>query len=145
MTETTLDIVVTDEPDPAHVAAIASGLDEFNLAKTGVTDRRTLAVLARDPGTGNVVGGLTGRTSLGLWFVDLLHLPPEHRGAGLGGRLLRAGEAEAVRRGCTAGVVYTINFQAPGFYVKHGWQVFGEVPSGDGVSRIFLSKVLSAS
>jgi GNAT superfamily N-acetyltransferase len=101
-----------------------------------------LAVLARDPGTGDVVGGLTGRTSLGLLFVDLFHLPPELRGAGLGSRILAEAEREAVRRGCTAGVLYTINFQAPGFYRKHGWQVFGEVPGTNGVSRIFLSKTL---
>ena len=135
-----MDIFVTDEPDPRHVGVIESGLDEFNLAKAGLNDRRTLAVLARDPGTGDVVGGLTGRTSLGLLFVDLFHLPPEHRGAGLGGRILAEAEREAVRRGCRSGVLYTINFQAPGFYVKHGWRVFGEVPGADGVSRVFLAK-----
>ena len=137
-----MDIFVTDEPDRRHVGVIESGLDEFNLAEAGVADRRTLAVLARDPGTGDVVGGLTGRTSLGLLFVDLFYLPPELRGAGLGGRILAEAEREAVRRGCAAGVLYTINFQAPGFYVRHGWQVFGEVPSTDGVSRVFLSKTL---
>jgi GNAT superfamily N-acetyltransferase len=137
-----MDILVTDEPERRHVAVIESGLDEFNLAQAGLQDRRTLAVLARDPGTGDVVGGLTGRTSLGLLFVDLFYLPPEHRGAGLGGRILAAAEQEAVRRGCRSGVLYTIDFQAPGFYVKQGWQVFGEVPGSDGVSRIFLSKTL---
>jgi GNAT superfamily N-acetyltransferase len=137
-----VDIYVTDAPEQAHVDRIAAGLDEYNLAETGVTDRRPLAVLARDPDTGEVVGGLTGRTTLGLLFVDLFHLPPDRRGSGLGGRILREAEREAVRRGCTAGVLYTLNFQAPGFYVRHGWQVFGEVPSIDGVSRIFLSKRL---
>jgi GNAT superfamily N-acetyltransferase len=133
-----MDIFVTDAPDPRHVQVIESGLDEFNLGEAGVIDRRTLAVLARE--NGEVVGGLTGRTSLGLLFVDLFYLPPERRGAGLGRRILKEAETEAVRRGCRAGVLYTINFQAPEFYVRNGWQVFGEVPSADGVSRIFLSK-----
>ena len=138
-----MDIFVTDAPDRQHTRLIGDGLDEFNLAQAGVVDHRPLAVLARDPTTGDVVGGLTGRTSLGLLFVDLLYLPPEHRGSGLGGRILAAAEREAAGRGCRAGVVYTINFQAPGFYTKRGWQVFGEVPSDNGVSRIFLSKNLA--
>ncbi|WP_211767024.1 GNAT family N-acetyltransferase [Kutzneria sp. CA-103260] len=75
-----------------------------------------------------------------MLFVDLFYLPPERRGAGLGRRILAEAEREAVRRGCRAGVLYTINFQAPEFYVKSGWQVFGEVPSVDGVSSVFLSK-----
>jgi len=138
-----MDIFVTDAPDPGHVGLIESGLDEFNLGEAGLNDRRTLAVLARDPDSGEVVGGLTGRTSLGLLFVDLFYLPPDRRGAGLGRRILAEAEREAVRRGCRAGVLYTINFQAPEFYVRNGWQVFGEVPSDNGVSRLFLSKTLS--
>ncbi|HET6988690.1 MAG TPA: GNAT family N-acetyltransferase, partial [Kribbella sp.] len=83
-----------------------------------------------------------GRTSLGLWFVDLLHIPVLLRGSGLGGRILQQAEAEARRRGCVSGVVYTISFQAPDFYKRHGWIEFGQIPSGAGISRIFLSKSL---
>jgi hypothetical protein len=50
-------------------------------------------------------------------------------------------QKEARRRGCRAGVLYTISFQAPGFYQRLGWRVFGEIP-GDppGISRVFLTK-----
>lgn len=90
-------------------------------------------------------GGLTGRTSLGLWFVDLFHLPAAYRGNGLGSRVLKAAEDEARRRGCRSGVLYTLSFQAPDFYVKHGWVVFGRVPCDPvGTCRVFLSKDLSA-
>jgi hypothetical protein len=33
----------------------------------------------------------------------------------------------ARRRGCGAGVLYTISFQAPEFYKRIGWRVFGEI------------------
>jgi len=52
-------------------------------------------------------------------------------------------EAEAVARGCCAATLVTINFQAPEFYARHGWQEFGRIPCGAGVERIFFRKTLS--
>ncbi len=139
------DIVVTDTPQDADVALISDALDRFNVDTTGIDDRRPLAVLVRDPATREVIGGLTGRTSLGLLFIDLFHLPPRLRGRGLGSEILRRAEDEARTRGCRAAVLYTISFQAPDFYRKHGWQRLGEVPCDPpGTSRVFLTKELSA-
>src|SRR2546430_857706 len=121
-------VFVTDAPDADAVALIADGLDGFNAEQTGVSDRRPLAVLVRDPETGRVVGGLTGRTSLGLLFIDLVHLPEEWRGSGWGSEILRRAEEEGRRRRCRTAVLYTISFQAPGFYEKNGWRVFGNIP-----------------
>jgi GNAT superfamily N-acetyltransferase len=130
---------------PADIAVISDALDRFNIEKTGIDDHRPLAVLARDPETHQVIGGLTGRTSLGLFFVDLFFLPPELRGSGLGGEILRQAEDEARTRGCRAAVLYTITFQAPGFYRKQGWKRLGEVPCDpQGTSRLFMIKELTA-
>ena len=137
------DIIVTDCVTAEMQEAIGGGLDAFNDAVIGHADRKPLSVVARDPSTGAVLGGATGRSSLGLLFLDLFYLPPEHRGAGLGTEVLRAFEQEGRRRGCVAGVLYTISFQAPGFYERHGWRRFGEVAClPPGTSRIFLSKQL---
>ncbi|WP_081983134.1 GNAT family N-acetyltransferase [Streptacidiphilus albus] len=137
------EIVVTDAPTAEEVALVSDALDAFNVQAAGVDDRRPLAVLLRDPQTHRVLGGLTGRTSLGLLFVDLFHLPPELRGSGLGSEILRQAEAEGRRRGCRRAVLYTISFQAPDFYRRHGWEVFGEIPCDPpGTSRVFLSKNL---
>lgn len=136
-------MVLTDQPETADLAIIEKGLDEFNEQAAGALDRRALAVFVKDPATGRVVGGLAGRTSFGLLFVDYFYLPPSLRGAGRGSELLRQAENEAVRRGCGTGVLYTINFQAPDFYQRNGWRVFDEVPSDpDGISRIYLTKDL---
>jgi GNAT superfamily N-acetyltransferase len=138
------EIFITDAPAAGDVAVVSDSLDEFNVQQTGTRDQRPLAVLVRDPGTHRVVGGLTGRTSLGLLFVDLFYLPHRLRGSGVGSDVLQQAEAEGRRRGCRSGVLYTITFQAPGFYEKHGWRVFGEVPCDPpGAGRVFMSKVLS--
>ena len=137
-------IFVTDLPDAQDVALISDALDDFNVQETGIDDRRPLAVLVRDPETQRVVGGLTGRTSLGLLFVDLVYLPPALRGSGVGSEILRQAEQEARRRGCRTAVLYTISFQAPAFYRRHGWRVFGEVPCDPaGTSRVFMTKDLA--
>ncbi|MGB8944927.1 MAG: GNAT family N-acetyltransferase [Streptomyces sp.] len=139
------DFVLTDAPNPEDVAAISDALDRFNIEHTGIADRRPLAVLVRDPETRQVVGGLTGRTSLGLFFLDLFYLPPRLRGSGLGTEILRQAEDEARTRGCRTAVLYTITFQAPGFYQKHGWKRLGEVPCDPpGTSRVFITKELTA-
>jgi hypothetical protein len=57
---------------------------------------------------------------------------------------LRQAEDEGRRRGCRAGVLYTISFQAPGFYARHGWRVFGEIPCDPpGTSHVFMTKDLA--
>jgi GNAT superfamily N-acetyltransferase len=141
MTEPMLE--VTDALVAGEAQAIAEGLNGFNDEVTGFNDRRPLAVVARDPETGKVLGGVTGRTSLGLLFIDIFYLPRHLRGAGLGTRLLQMAEEEGRRRGCRAGVLLTISFQAPEFYRRHGWRVFGEIPCNPpGTSRIYLTKDL---
>lgn len=136
-------IVVGDSVDPQFEEAIGKGLDEFNRQVSGLSDRRPLCVVVQDPDTGVALGGIIGRTSLGMAFLDLFHLPASLRGSGLGTRILRAFEDEARARSCRSAVLYTISFQAPGFYEKNGWVAFGEIESDrEGVSRVFMTKKL---
>ncbi|MDR6868258.1 GNAT superfamily N-acetyltransferase [Microbacterium resistens] len=137
-------ILVTDSPSNGDVTAVSEALDAFNIDLTGIEDRRSLAVLIRDEATGKTIGGITGKTSMAVWFVDLFYVPPALRGSGLGSRLLGQAEEEAIRRGCTTGFLYTISFQAPQFYERHGWTEFGRIPCEPaGSSRIFMSKDLA--
>jgi len=136
-------IELTDTFEEGLEETIGNGLNQFNDDVTGISDRQPLAVVVRDHETGRVIGGMTGRSSLGLLFVDLFYLPPALRGGGLGAEILKRFEDEGRRRGCISAVLYTISFQAPAFYEKHGWQRFGEVPcSPPGTTRIFMSKSL---
>ena len=138
----TSDLVLTDQPAPDDVALVSDGLDAFNVEVVGTDDWRPLAVFARGD-DGSTLAGLTGRSSLGLWFVDLFFVPAHLRGQGLGSEILGLAETEARRRGCRAGVLYTISFQAPGFYERHGWRTFGDIPCDPpGTSRVFMTKEL---
>jgi GNAT superfamily N-acetyltransferase len=136
-------IETSDQPHPDAERLLGIGLAAFNEGITGYNDRRPLTVLIKDAETRQILGGITGKTTLGTAFLDLFHLPDSLRGTGLGSQLLRAFEDEARRRGCLNAVLYTISFQAPGFYEKNGWVRFGEIPCApQGSSRIFLTKQL---
>jgi GNAT superfamily N-acetyltransferase len=138
----TQNIVVSDRVDEIE-GIVGAGLDAFNEEVTGRHDRRALAVIVSDPVTGAALGGATGRSSLGLLFLDLFYLPEELRGKGLGSQVLRMFEDEGRRRGCRSAVLYTISFQAPGFYERNGWRAFGEVACDPpGTSRVFMTKEL---
>jgi GNAT superfamily N-acetyltransferase len=135
-------IVVTDAPEPADVAVIAQGLGAYNVEQSGIRDYKPLAVLVKDA-AGGTIGGVSGRSSLGLLFLDLVYLPKTMRGGGLGSRLLAMAEEEGRKRGCKSAVLYTISFQAPEFYKRYSWRVFGEIPCDPpGTSRIFMTKEL---
>lgn len=114
------EIIVTDVIDEAELKAIEDGLNQFNDDHVGYGDRQPLAVYVRDQDSGEFVGGAVGRSSFGLLFLDLLFLPKTVRGKGMGAQILQRFEEEGRRRGCKSAVVYTISFQAPEFYVRHG-------------------------
>lgn len=135
-------IVLIDTPDTDDVAVIGQGLGAYNWEQTGINDHKPLAVLVKDADS-NTLGGISGRSSLGLLFLDLVYLPKTLRGGGIGQRLLAMAEEEGRKRGCKRAVLYTISFQAPEFYKKYGWRVFGEIPCDPpGTSRIFMTKEL---
>jgi GNAT superfamily N-acetyltransferase len=111
---------VTDAPTTGAEAVIRDGLSDYNLEKAGYRDHRPLAILARDPETGEVVGGLLGGTSFGLLRIDRFFLPQGLRKQGLGTRIIKAAEEEGRRRGCGRALLTTLEFQAPGFYKRQG-------------------------
>lgn len=136
-------LTLLDTPDHDAKSEAGDALYRYNIEKTGVADRLPIGAKLSDPTTGQVLGGLWGRTELGLLFLDMFFLPDTMRGRSEGTRLLSAVEEEAKRRGCKRAVVETSSFQAPGFYKHHGYEEFGRVEFGfPGHARIFLRKSL---
>lgn len=134
-------IEVTDDTDPAIRGAILEGLLAYNTSKVGPAGTRPLHVVVRDPASGAVLGGLTGRTDKGWLFIELFNLPDTLRGSGLGAQMLAAAEAEARARGCNGVWLDSYSFQAPDFYRKQGYVEFGAVPDNPtGHTRYFFQK-----
>ena len=136
--------VLTDAPGAEDESVIRDGLSAYNFGKAGYRDQRPLAILVSDPETGEVVGGLLGRTSFGLLYVDRFFLPEGLRKQGLGTRIIRAAEEEGARRGCSRAILSTLSFQAPGFYERQGWEVLGRIDCDPpGHTRFMMTKKLA--
>jgi GNAT superfamily N-acetyltransferase len=136
-------IIVADEPPPAERESILDALRAYNEMRGGPANFRTMAVLLRDAESGETVGGLWSRSAYDWLHIDLLFIPEPLRGGGLGTRLVRQAEAIAQERGHIGVWVDTFEFQAPEFYQKLGYEVFGILPDRPrGRRQFFLYKRL---
>lgn len=137
-------IRLTDIPDDVTRRGVVDPLIAYNFDKTGRSDARTLIVAIDDASTGEVIGGLWGRTGYDWLFVEILVVPASLRGRGLGSELMRRAEEEALERGCHSVWLDTFEFQARGFYERLGYTCFGELPNYPSGSRYFMKKTLKA-
>jgi GNAT superfamily N-acetyltransferase len=137
------DLIIEDHPDPRDLDFVSDQLDAFNIASTGIDDWRALAIFVRDD-AGRIVAGLTGGTWAGYLDLRYLWVREDLRGQGLGRRLLLAAEQAACARGCAQVLLDTHDFQAPEFYKKLGYIVFGVFEGiGGRYNRYYLSKKLT--
>jgi GNAT superfamily N-acetyltransferase len=135
-------LAVLETPDGHDVRFLEDRIDEYNLATTGITDVRLLAIILRDP-DGSITAGLYGWTWGRCCEVKTLWVHQRRRGQGLGTRLMAAAEAEAHRRGAAQIVLSTHSFQAPDFYRRLGFEPVGQVEDYPvGHRSIYLRKRL---
>ncbi len=89
------------------------------------------------------IGGLVGSTNFGYLHVSLLAVAPSSHGKGYGRQLMQAAENEALARGCHGAYLDTFSFQAPDFYQKLGYEIYGKLDDfPKGHCRYFLRKKL---
>ena len=115
-------VVLLNETQSRELEAfLADRIYEFNSEATGYFDGELLGASIRNE-AGEVIAGLSGHTWGGCCEISHLWVSAHHRGQGLGRAILRAAEAQAVRRACSQMVLTTHSFQAPGFYERLGYE-----------------------
>jgi GNAT superfamily N-acetyltransferase len=119
---------------------LVNNLRQFNFKRMGEERSQPLMVIIRND-SGEIVGGIAGRTIYHQLLIEVLWVHDDKRGQGLGIQLMEIAEREAQKRGCIAAQVDTLSFQAPRFYEKMGFKIVGSV-SGvrDSPDRYFLLK-----
>jgi ribosomal protein S18 acetylase RimI-like enzyme len=113
------------------------------IGKFAKSTHRPFVVTIRDKG--KIVGGLVADTYWGWMYVNVLWVAERYRGKGCGQSLMEAAETEARKRGVRSVFLASFSFQAPKFYVKLGYRVFGRLadfPAGTGHQFILLTKAL---
>ncbi|WP_313316652.1 GNAT family N-acetyltransferase [Stenotrophomonas sp.] len=112
--------------------------------KAGGTDFDEIPLqLASQDANGQLRGGLLGDICAGWLVIHVLWVDPEYRGTGLGSQLLSQAEQQARATGAHGVTLDTFDWQAEGFYLRNGYEVFGRLADFPlGHQRIYLRKTL---
>jgi GNAT superfamily N-acetyltransferase len=136
-----LTITVEENPELKDIQAVIGNILDYNNNSQKQKDiAYPLAVFIRDA-TGEIVGGLVGKTHWGWLFISHLWVLDALRGQGYGRQLMLKAEQTAKERGCDRSYLDTFSFQALGFYERLGYGIFGvleDFPPGH--KRYFLQK-----
>lgn len=138
----TLRIELSLNPTDAEEHAIVLPLRAYNASKAGATTPEPIALLIRDEHD-EILGGLYGRVFYQWLYVELLSVPEQARGQGMGSKLMHMAEDLAREKGCIGVWLDTFDFQAPGFYQKLGYSELGQIADyPPGHKRFFFQKRL---
>lgn len=125
---------------------IDDGIVQWNFEKL-YTDQEPLVDdvnLALRNENGEICGGLVSYIYYYILEIQLLWVDKDYHYMGYGTKLLKEAEEIAKDKGCTMVKLDTFDFQAPNFYKKHGYEVFGVLDnSPKGHKRFFLKKELN--
>lgn len=121
---------------------IGPGISAYNTQHAGEDHGKSLCFVIYSADQ-EIMGGVIGATYWDWLYIDLMWIKEEVRRQGFGGRLLTMAEDEARKRGAKNAYLDTFSFQAPEFYKKQGYQIFGELKDFPvGHQRYFLTKQL---
>lgn len=139
----TYQITCEEDAEPEDIQILSDGINNYSAEKVTGGARRDLTFFLRDA-EGSIVGGVHGNSGWGWLYISDLWVSETIRGGGYGTALMREAEREAANRGCRGIYLDTFSFQAVGFYLKLGYEIFGELEDfPPGYKRVFLRKILS--
>jgi GNAT superfamily N-acetyltransferase len=125
------------------VDAVRSGLIAINRENSGRDSGYFPFVFHILDDDGKPIGGATGHGSFDWLFVELLFVPRQLQGQGIGTKLMVEIEAFARQHALVGIWLDTFSFQARPFYEKLGYSVFGTIDNHPvGGQRFFLQKRL---
>jgi GNAT superfamily N-acetyltransferase len=132
--------ISTGDDALARRQVILEHLITFNASQAAPSQAEVLCISIDDP-NGAVAGGLYGSVTYNWLIIELLFVPEDLRGVGLGSRLVAEAEEQARTEGCIGAWLDTFSFQARGFYEKLGYSLAGTIPDHPlGGARYFMIK-----
>lgn len=139
-------IVSETYPPKAWTETVVRGVDQHNIAVTGLADYYPVGFFVKGHG-GEVLGGLLGDIWGGWMLVGSLWVSPSLRGRGYGSELMARAHQYALEKSCTHSYLRTGSYEARPLYEKLGYIVYAELKNHPTAphSRYFLSKRLEPS
>jgi len=137
-------VELDENPHPEDFRRLVDGVRSFNRERTGNEWPRPVAYYLRNPGR-QIIAGVQGTLWGRSMHIDALWVDEQHRGNGLGAKLMKAIESYAAAHAHPLVYLETTSFQALPFYEGLGYRIFGELPQiSEGHTLHFLAKDLNS-
>lgn len=133
-------------PNKEQLEPVQHGLHQHNLAHLGkeTIENYHLFVINAYDESGEVIGGIHAELVWEWLYIRDLWVDARQRGQGIGAQLLAQAEAIAREKGFANSHLETTEYQARDFYLKCGYEIFGELPDKPkGHTWYYLKKNLS--
>ena len=121
-----LTIISEPYPQPEWRETVVRGVDQHNVAATGLPDYYPVGFVIRG-NRGEVLGGLLGDIWGGWLMVGSLWVDVSLRGRGYGGALMARAHRYALEKSCTHSHLRTGSYEARPFYEQLGYSVYAEL------------------
>src|ERR671912_142260 len=118
--------VVNEHPNEKDVQELKQHLRDYNVIHANSDDGYGIAIFLRDIHH-QMVAGVSGWLWGECLEIDYLWVKETLRGRGVGKLLMTTIEEAAIERGCRQITLETFSFQAPEFYQKLGYNIFGVI------------------
>lgn len=120
--------MISDEEYQENKTLAGKALDDDTRYKLG--DRfdfrhERISLVWREEGL--VLGRLVGTIFFNCLHIEMLVVNEGEKGKGIGRKLLQSAEARAIALGCHFCHLESMSFNAPAFYLKHGYTLMQEV------------------
>lgn len=109
-------------PDSKDINTLTQGIIDYAAAKKNHKPMEPFAFFIRDT-KGNIVAGCNGNFGYDWVYVDQLWVAESYRDQGYGSELMKSAEELGKKKGCIFAAVNTMDWEAPDFYQKLGYQI----------------------
>ena len=142
---TNLKFVTTDgDPNPQDKGLLVAGLLSHHSKNGHVRQTDTFSIFLKNDQDISV-GGVILTILWGGLEISSLWVDESLRGQGWGKKLMAAAETEGIKRGCHVAYTNTFSWQAPEFYQKLGYTLFGKIDNfPKGCTLSYFQKKLSS-
>jgi len=90
--------IIESDPDENSINFIKNELNKYNQMFAELDNHKLLAIFIKDTDN-KIIGGLFGETYWGWFYIDRFWINEKYRRQGLGSKILKSAEEEALRGG----------------------------------------------
>lgn len=132
-------VKIEGELNPEDKKALVEGLLAHHASNGHPRKSELFSILLKDHND-KVFGGVIVSFLWNGMEIQSLWVDESVRKQDWGRKLMQAAEAEAIKRGCTLAYTNTFSWQAPEFYSKLGYTLYGKLddfPKGNSLSYFY--------